>query len=138
MSNKIDMVDLEIIEKNNYRSLKILSGFLDLLFHVLVVIESGRGIFQVLLNHTDNPVYLTFVIPFLSLMSLSLGWYVLYISALFGKWVSLGYLVYARGIILDEMEEREQENKKQPVLIDLEKKSNIVDFCELKEIELIK
>lgn len=137
MSNKIDMIDLEIMEQDNQKSHKIFAAFLAVLFHGEVMIESGRGIFQTMLNHTDNPAYLAFVIPVLLMISLPTCWYVLYMSAMFGKWLSLGYLVYARTMILAEREAEEE--KQQPVMITLEKPDNIVNFNDIRpEIDLIK
>lgn len=137
-SNTIDVedVDLEIYTKKNERSLKVMAGFLDVLFHALVVWESGRGIFQILVNHMDNPAYAFFVIPFLAIMSVTLCGYVLYVSARFGKWTSLGYLVSVRAQVLEEREER---RKRRFTMITLEKDSNIVDFTDLApEIDIIR
>ena len=135
-SNKIDMVDLEIIEKDNDRSLKWLAAFLSLLLHVLIVVESGKGILQVMLNHTDSPAWLVVVIPMLTSLSLVLTWYALYMSGRFGKWTTLGYLVYARAKIEEEREEQKKEERRFKMIDLSEEDDNIIDFP--KEIELIK
>lgn len=137
LSNKIDMDSLDIIEIDNRKSLKIFSLFLSVILHFEVAIESGRGIVQVMENHADNPAYVALVILILLPISVPFVQCVLYKTAMAGKLLSLGYLVHARGIILDEREERE--NRK-PVMIDLEKTpDNIVNFCDFRpEIDIIK
>lgn len=136
-SFRLDLKTLEMDRTDNERLTKIMSAFMSLLLFVLIIVESGRGIIQWLINHMDNAAYLIFVIPVSLLVAFSAFAYILYLAATIGGWARLGYLVLIRE---DLLEKREKAKKaKKSCMVTLEKEPvNKTNFCDIgREVTLI-
>lgn len=78
--------------------LKYAAAILDLLFCLLVMSESGRGLFQYIVNHLgkDSVLWAYTIMIFLIIVMAISGYFLFYISGRVGEWAKHGYVLDLR------------------------------------------